>query len=74
MKTVDRTMSGQQQVTDEGTGLDKSHNGASESKQNLTLLDRREVKDGGTRRGQRTKCSEASRGRMKLSFTNSQMM
>ena len=28
MKTVDRTMSAQQQVTDEGTGPGKSHNGA----------------------------------------------
>ena len=34
-------MSGQQQVTDEGTRPDKSYNGASESEQNLTLLDRR---------------------------------
>ena len=41
MKTVDRTMSEQQQVTDEGTRSGKSHNGASESELNLTLPDRR---------------------------------
>lgn len=34
-------MSGQQQVTDEGTRPGKSHNAASESKLNSTLLDRR---------------------------------
>ncbi len=60
MKTVDRTMSAQQQVTDEGTRPGKSHNGASESKLNLTLLDRRRRERWETRRGQRTTCSEAS--------------
>ncbi len=34
-------MSGQQQVTDEGTRPGQSHNRGSESKLNLTLLDRR---------------------------------
>lgn len=34
-------MSGREQVTDQRTRLDKSHNGRSESKQNLTLVDRR---------------------------------
>lgn len=41
MKTVDRTMSGQQQVTDGGTRPGKSHNGGSESNVRQTLLDRR---------------------------------
>lgn len=40
MTTVDTTMS-MQQVTDEGTSPGKLHNGAAESKLNLTLLGRR---------------------------------
>lgn len=53
-------MSVQQQVTVEGTGPGKSHNGASESELNLTLPDRRRGERRPTRPGQRTKCSEAS--------------
>lgn len=71
MKTVDRTMSVQQQVTDEGTRPGKSHNGASESKLNLTLPDRRRGERQETRRGQSSKCSEASSERQ--NETNSQM-
>lgn len=58
MSTVDRTMSGQQQVTDEETRPGKPHNGASESKLNPTLLDRRRGQRWKTGAGERTECSE----------------
>lgn len=71
MKTVDRTMSVQQQVTDEGTGPGKSHNGGSESRLNLTRPDRRRGERRATRPGQRTKCPEASSKAAKVNHISS---
>lgn len=50
-------MSEQQQVTDEGARPGKSHNGASESKLNLTLFEKRRDKRQKTR-SEQNKCSE----------------
>lgn len=58
-------MSGQQ-VTDEGTRLGQSHNGGSESKLNLTLLDRR--------RGERWKRNKVEESSDEENFTDSQTM